>query len=1668
MLSVAKVSSVSQASSYYYSPDQYYDKDSGELASQWGGNGAEILGIEGRVEPDDFVRLLEGRVTPDIQLGKNGGDGTIEHVPAWDFTLSAPKSVSILALVGNDKRLIDAHIKATAETMKYIEKEYALTRISNGNKTEYTKVNNLIYASYVHTESRKHDPQLHSHNVVMNAVMDDSGQWRSLETLKMYENQLGIGLVYRSHLAKLVKEMGYELEVDHATGLWDIKDVPESLLDAFSKRRKDVLEAATQYGLFDAKSMEKAALFSRDTKTHIEYDELKALWDNTVKESGINLDEIISFSYATQKMKNAPSTSLENDELTATENEDSIHEVERKIDNKDFDITDNTFIALPDDDTYFNHERVSPVVDATTITGPSKETTLHEQKTAGSERATSRLVREYVDRKDLSSKELAAIVKDVRLAYRVLAADEAVFSHGDLMGEAQRLTIGNGDPSDIEQVIRAMTNSGELLPRESRKGDGQLAYTTPVAFEKEREMVSVMLTGKGTRQAIGDEHSINAYISQFEADKSKEFGSAFAFSQDQRQAIVDAATSKDLLSGIQGFAGTGKTTLLQCLIGYGETKGFSFKGLAPTGSATETLSKETGISASTVDSFLFRRLKGTVSSREVWLVDEASLVGADNKHALVTEAQRSDAKLLLLGDKKQMEAVDWGRPFAVLQGFGMQTSKVETIIRQKNEQLRSAVYDSIDGHFSKAFTRLKDSVYPADRQSMIDDYLALNESEREKTLVIIPDNKGRLDFNEDVHNTRIEKGELPATEVQIRSLVNENLNEAERTDSRYYQKLQLIEFQLDHGKFKKGEFWSVSDIRGKELALMNDKGNVEKFNPSELKGKSKYAIDVHREKKIKISESEKVVFTKSRKDMNVRNGDEFKVTKIDPANGTVALTDEKGKELILDSAKLQSIALGYALTSYKAQGKTVDRMMVKLESWRRNLVNERSFYVSLSRARIEARLYVDHVGKVIKALADHDANKTTSLTGISVKSMKRAAEQLQAGKTDTSQLFSDLNIATQKLASKQGVFSHTALVAETLKNTLGTYDVRDIEKAIYSMRMRGEVGLSHINHDSKHSENYYTMPQNVRHEAQIVRHMLQGKDRYAAIAGKSVVSRYLSSRQEKARQGMAEPVSAATQDALMKVMTSRDESVLITGSDLSGHRDVMRELGKDIALERGYRVKGFSTTAEGVKQLRESIKFSSNIYQHLDQMETKIATGQIARPGKELWVIENVSQLGAENLIRLQQAARYVGARTVLVADRQENSIAWGNVPSLLSEQGISTIDFDKANRSFNPEVNKATDKLISGKIEEALNHLDPMIREVRDLDNPTEDRTVRLRVIADAWLNLEAKGRDKTAIVIPNYFSRNKVDVMIRRGLQAEGKLTGGTLTAELYRNANLDPFEKKDVSHYKQGQVVQFESSRQGITKGEFYNVVGINKSNNELVLISVNGGDRITLNASEIAGSRNNSVQVYHVENKQIQKGETIRFSRTVPAEHVESKDGKGISSKMTGTVESIDGSKLTLKLANNREVVVDTASWKHLEWGYTHNLYNIKDKQFENVITLMESWKKQFATQEAVHNALTKTSVNLRIVTDDKAKLMDALRTTPGFRQTALQDRKVSISKNDMVAFDKQFGTGLSFGMRTIMKFEAAMDKAVTKTMTKVIEKTQTVSEKVASFTRQKSL
>ncbi|MCY4431117.1 MAG: relaxase domain-containing protein, partial [Rhodospirillales bacterium] len=104
--SIGQITSPAQGASYY-ARDGYYARDdpAHREASRWAGKGAEALGLSGPVDADVFRRILEGRVPDGPQLGRRGPDGEIRHRPGRDVTLSAPKSVSLIAMVGGDGRI---------------------------------------------------------------------------------------------------------------------------------------------------------------------------------------------------------------------------------------------------------------------------------------------------------------------------------------------------------------------------------------------------------------------------------------------------------------------------------------------------------------------------------------------------------------------------------------------------------------------------------------------------------------------------------------------------------------------------------------------------------------------------------------------------------------------------------------------------------------------------------------------------------------------------------------------------------------------------------------------------------------------------------------------------------------------------------------------------------------------------------------------------------------------------------------------------------------------------------------------------------------------------------------------------------------------------------------------------------------------------------------------------------------------------------------------------------------------------------------------------------------------------------------------------------------------------------------------------------------------------
>ena len=289
MMSIGQVGPAGKAGDYYTHQDNYYVL--GSMDERWVGQGAEALGLTGKVDVKDFVAVLEGKLPDGSDLTRMVG-GENKHRPGYDLTFSAPKSVSIMAMLGGDKRLIAAHNHAVEVAVREVEK-LASTRSMTEGVSETRLTGNLVVALFNHDTSRDLDPQMHTHAVVANVTQHD-GKWQTLSSdtvgktgfiESVYANQVAFGQIYRHVLRQDTEAMGYQTENVGPHGMWEFKGM-ENVIDVFSKRNHAIDAAAGPDA--SLKSRDMATLDTRKAKVASDPAALAVEWLQEMKSAGFD------------------------------------------------------------------------------------------------------------------------------------------------------------------------------------------------------------------------------------------------------------------------------------------------------------------------------------------------------------------------------------------------------------------------------------------------------------------------------------------------------------------------------------------------------------------------------------------------------------------------------------------------------------------------------------------------------------------------------------------------------------------------------------------------------------------------------------------------------------------------------------------------------------------------------------------------------------------------------------------------------------------------------------------------------------------------------------------------------------------------------------------------------------------------------------------------------------------------------------------------------------------------------------------------------------------------------------------------------------------------------------------------------------------------------------
>src|ERR1700733_2968039 len=892
MLTISKALSSSQAQSYhkleFTSDAQNYYKQSDTVKGEWQGKLAASLGLSGEVSPSEFHRLSEGmHPQTEEQMVKHrlaqeytNENGTttkaVEHRAGWDATFSAPKSVSLTALVGGDERVRDAHRAAVATALDELER-YTHARIGGNNPAEQT--DKFIAAKFEHDTARPVDgyaaPQLHTHAVIFNVTERADESTRALQERGMFESQNYATAVYQSALTYQLRNLGYEIEAGKS-GAPEIKGYSQEYLDASSPRSQQIKDQLEKTGYSGPEAAQIAAHSTRDRKQ--------------------------------------------------------------------------------------------------TLT-PEEVLTAHKEMAANFGNQPQQVVaaaRERAEQQERRPENSTQAKEAITFARESIFEREAVADERAILRDALRRGMGEATYGEIRAEFDKRLAAGDFRSVQGEKYSSGRSFTTPETIAAERANVRHVLDGRNTVTPI------------MGAEQAREQANTRDFLNDsQRKAIEQILNSSDRIHGLQGLAGTGKTTTLEVIREGAEKNRYTVEGFAPASKAAGQL-REAGIDANTLQSFLARGENHPSANPEIkhlYLLDESSLASTRQMRAFLDKLNPDD-RVLVIGDTRQHQGVDAGRPFQQMQEAGMQTSQLDRIMRQKDPALLNAVQHLANNETEKGVAllaeqgRVSEIANGQERIAAIaKDYAARPEN----TIIVSPDNKSRQQINEAVRGELLQQGTLADDGQPFRTLTHRSdMTGVDRTWAARYHAGEVLHYTTGSKAegIERGSFATVRsvDARANTLTVELENASSVTYDPRRLRG-----VNVFRETEREFATGDRIQFTAPNKDLGLANRDLGTVLGHEGGNITVRLDGKAERTVTFDTAEFRQFDHGFSVTSHSSQGLTAGRVIANIDTESsRSLINTRLAYVAISRASEDARIYTNNAETLGERLAT-DISKTAAV-----------------------------------------------------------------------------------------------------------------------------------------------------------------------------------------------------------------------------------------------------------------------------------------------------------------------------------------------------------------------------------------------------------------------------------------------------------------------------------------------------------------------------------------------------------------------------------------------------------------------------------------------------------------------------------------------------------------
>lgn len=934
MLSVANVRSAGGAANYF-AADNYYTRSDADRSGEWFGKGAAKLGLEGLIESRAFEAILKG----ELPNGERVGSENRPHRAGVDLTFSLPKSWSLIALVGGDHRILDAYRTAVKETLAWAEKNAAETRMEVKGRERVVATGNLVIGLFQHDTNRNQEPNAHIHAVVANLTQGPDGKWRAVRNDKLWGLNTLLNSMTMARFREGVEKLGYEVGAQLKHGNFEAAGVPREAIMAFSTRRREILEAVRAMTHQTPQAFDAATLMTRAAKAVVEdRDALAQGWRETGQAIGFD------FSSITARANARAASSIGGVSL--------LSDVVAKL-------SERGRAWLADFAKRLGARPGDPLVPA--------RVHLKERSEIAAAQAVASAIRHF------SEREAAFAVTDIykaALDFGLPTTIAPVEKRVDQLVEAGLIVRGHGADKDL--------------------------VTTADAIALEQRIIGAVDAGRGQVQPILTPAQAGERL---QALAELKYGLRLNAGQEAAGRLLIGSANR--IIAIQGIAGAGKSTLLRPAADALREEGHTVLGLAVQNTLVQMLERDTGINSMTVARFLkthspllgdtvdaVRLIEARASLKgAILLLDEASMVGNADKEKLVRLANLLEVdRFAAIGDRKQLGAVDAGKPFAIMQAAGVDTAIMNLNVRARDKTLRAAQYAAQGGNVSEAMSVLKDHIVEVAEGGAITaatTWLALSPGERDATSIYASGRTLRAAVNEAVQTGLKANGELGQPSLSVDTLVRVSTTREELRYAGTYALGLVIEFdrhQRTQGLHAGRHTVVASDVQKGLVRLRDRHGRLEDFRPGRLKPKGDHdPLKLFERRSVTLHPGDRIRWTDTDHKRGLFNADQARITTIDAK--TVAIRTSTGIAHVLKHGDpmLSRLDLAYALNAHMAQGLTSDRGIAVMDSRERNLSNQQTFLVTITRLRDGLTLIVDNAARLETAVERNSGMKTSAL-----------------------------------------------------------------------------------------------------------------------------------------------------------------------------------------------------------------------------------------------------------------------------------------------------------------------------------------------------------------------------------------------------------------------------------------------------------------------------------------------------------------------------------------------------------------------------------------------------------------------------------------------------------------------------------------------------------------